>query len=218
MNVLILEDRPDTAEWLMNLVHTLLPHASVTVARSLQEAFAVLPQHMWHWMLIDLGLPDGSGIEFIAHARQKRPNAQIVVTTVFDDDDNLFGALAAGANGYLLKSQPQAQLEQQLRMLLEGHPPMSPSIARKVIAHFHFPTSTPALTPQVDLTSRETEVLQAIARGMINREVAHAMGLSTQTVSTYIRNIYDKLDVHNRAQATREAVRRGIVSPDDPLE
>lgn len=213
MKVLLLEDQPHTMEWLVELVQTVYPNNELYLAKTLKEAFSLFPQQKWAFMLVDLGLPDGSGIQFIEHVKQEQSDCQIIVTTIFDDDDNLFGALAAGANGYLLKSQPKENLQLRLEQMKNGTPPISPSIARRIIAHFHTANTAPKST--AELTERETEVLQAIAKGLINREVAELLGLTTQTVSTYIRNIYDKLNVHNRAQATIKAVSLGLIDADE---
>lgn len=209
MHILIVEDLPDTQHWMKALALTAFPEAKITLVASLQQARIQLKQQYWSLLLVDIGLPDGSGIDLIAEAVDKLPNAGIIVTTIYDDDDNLFQALAAGATGYLLKSQPQAYLVKQLAMIKEGHPPMSSAIARRLIAYFQ---QKKTIKPcDIILTKRETDVLAAIAKGMRNREVANTLGLSLHTVNTYIRDLYSKLNISNRAQAAIIAQQRGLV-------
>jgi len=209
VHILIVEDLPDTQHWVKALALTAFPEAKITLVASLQQARIQLKQQYWSLLLVDIGLPDGSGIDLIAEAVDKLPNAGIIVTTIYDDDNNLFQALAAGATGYLLKSQPQAYLVKQLAMIKEGHPPMSSTIARRLIAHFQ---QKKTIKPcDITLTKRETDVLAAIAKGMRNREVANTLGLSLHTVNTYIRDLYSKLNISNRAQAAIIAQQRGLV-------
>lgn len=191
--VLILEDLPDTQAWLVELVQEVLPDAQPTLAATLGEARRLLLSQPWHFMLIDLGLPDGSGITLLQEARAQLPQVPAIVTTIYDDDDNLFQAMAAGAAGYLLKSQP----------------PISPCLARRLLAHFrHTPDETASDTR---LSNRETEILILIGQGLRTREVAQQLSLTEYTVTTYVRNIYEKLNIASRAEATREAARRKLI-------
>ncbi|SRR5690554_680052 len=209
MQILIVEDLADTQLWLTTLAQSVFPSANIVLADSLQQARAQLKKQAWSILLVDIGLPDGSGIDLIADAVKKLPNVAVIVTTIYDDDDNLFQALAAGATGYLLKSQPQAYLAKQLELMKEGHPPMSSTIAKRLINYFQQDKETE--DKEIALTQRETEVLTAIAKGMRNREVAHSLGLSLHTVNTYIRDLYSKLNISNRAQAALMAQRRGLL-------
>lgn len=210
MHILILEDLPDTQDWLSGIVREVEPQAELATAGSLQAARALLNVQPWALMLIDLGLPDGSGVSFLRELRARFPEVPAIVTTIYDDDDNLFGALAAGASGYLLKSQPRALLVQQLALQRRGHVPISPSIARRLMAHFRQQAARAAKAGEIGLTRRETEVLTLVAQGLRTREVAAQLGLSEYTVTTYIREMYDKLGIGNRAEAARAASSLGL--------
>ena len=162
--------------------------------------------------MIDLGLPDGSGVEVVQALREKQPDVQSVVVTIHDDDDHLFPALQAGAFGYLLKEQSREQLAEQLHRISQGEPPLSPSIARKVIAYFaaQAKPSSQALLHEVSLTDRETEVLLRVAKGFTLPEIGVQLGLSRHTIADYVKQIYRKLNVSSRAEAALEAQRLGL--------
>jgi DNA-binding NarL/FixJ family response regulator len=151
----------------------------------------------------------------------------VIVATIHDDDAHVFPALRAGATGYILKSQPGAVVTAQLQRIEKGEPALSPSIALRVLRHFHaevradrpsvateFVASKPAtLTgPPRQLTEREVDVLRLIGKGYNSPEVAGLLGISAHTVSSYVRDIYRKLGISSRAEAAMEAARRGLVS------
>ena len=147
-----------------------------------------------------------------------QPNAVPVVVTIFDDDEHLFPALQAGAFGYLLKEQPKDLLVAQLLRITQGEPPLSPSIARRVLGYFANAAVRRAslmrqVEVQVALTERETDVLQRVAKGYTLPEIASQLGISKYTVADHIKQVYRKLDVSSRAEATLEAARRGLVEP-----
>jgi DNA-binding NarL/FixJ family response regulator len=217
-SVLIVEDLPEIRTWLGDMARTAFPHTQVTGAGWRDEALSVIEGQAFDLALIDLGLPDGTGIDVVAALRRSQPRAVAVVVTIFDDDDHLFPALQAGAFGYLLKEQPREALVAQLLRITQGEPPLSPSIARRLLGHFSAGgPRRAALVRQVDgdvsLTERETEILQRVAKGYTLPEVALQVGLSRHTVADYIKQIYRKLDVSSRAEAALEAVRRGLVNP-----
>ena len=162
--------------------------------------------------LIDLGLPDGSGVELVRQVTDDSPQALPVVATIYDDDLHLFPAIEAGAQGYLLKEQDQETLVRHLRRIDEGLPPLSPSIARRMLAHLR-QRSAPlvARAPETALTPRETEVLSCIGRGLRVGETAGVLGLAEQTVAGYVKTLYRKLNISSRAEAALEAARRGLV-------
>lgn len=160
--------------------------------------------------LIDLGLPDGSGVSLIERLRA-RGDTLCIVATVFDDDAHLFPALRAGAQGYVLKDQSTQTLADMLHGIAAGQPPLSPSIERRLLRYFQ-PIPAPADEP--NLRPRETDVLRLSAKGMTLAEVSEALGLSRHTVSGYLKDVYRKLSVSSRAEATLEATRRGLVNPD----
>jgi len=157
--------------------------------------------------LIDLGLPDGSGLDVLRNLRLVRPQTICVVTTVMGDDASIVGALSAGAQGYLLKEQPQDLLTRQLRQVAEGIPALSPSVARRIMEHFR---RTGPAAPDDDLTMREREVLGLIGRGLRNGEVAAQLTIAETTVAGYIKSIYRKLGISSRAEASWHAARLGL--------
>ena len=166
--------------------------------------------------LIDLMLPDGSGMTLIEQLRRDRPDTMPVVVTTYDDDANLTQAMALGAQGFLLKHHDRETLIRCLRRIEDGEPPLTPSIARRILAHFQrrsaavAPASVAAESEE-SLTPREAEVLGLLARGSRVVEVAARLGLTEQTVATYVKIIYRKLRISSRAEAALEAARRGLV-------
>lgn len=158
--------------------------------------------------LVDLGLPDGSGTEILQKLSEKEPQASTIVITIYDEDSHLFNALSAGASGYILKDESPENFINLLRRIENNEPALSASLARRLLKHFAQSFSKPK--NEVELTSRETETLTLIARGLTVNETASTMGLSAQTIAGYIKIIYQKLQISNRAEATREALRRGL--------
>jgi len=215
MRILIIEDKTESWTWLQQLVKLVWPGVTCGWAASLTEARELLRQQQWQLLLVDIGLPDGSGITLIQEIQQDSHPVPTVVTTIFDDDNNIFHALASGAQGYLLKSDPEPELVGQLQRFKNGQPPISAPIARRMLQFFREPRKdVDSLNDNNDavlLTPRETDILEGIGKGLRTREVAQGLGLSEQTVSTYVRNLYAKLNIHTRSQATLEAVRRGLL-------
>lgn len=155
--------------------------------------------------LVDLGLPDGNGTELIGEIVTRCPEALVVVTTIFDDEESLMNALAAGAHGYLLKDQDRDSIAHRLSMIDRGEVPISPAIARRLLQRFR--DERPAATT---LSPRETEVLRLIGRGLKAGEVAGVLEISPQTVTTHVKTIYRKLEISSRAEAALEARKRGL--------
>lgn len=158
--------------------------------------------------IVDLGLPDGSGLDVIREIRRTRPAATPLVFTVFDDPERVFGALQAGARGYLLKDVPPTRMLQALRDAADGGAPLSPAVARQIVDSF-----SPPQRSGDELTRREREVLVCLVRGDTYDEAATALGVTLSTVQSHVRTVYAKLEVTSKAGATREAIRRGLVSP-----
>ncbi len=211
-HILLLEDIPEIRAWLKALVQQVFPRAQVTECARVTDALAAVPRQRFELALLDLGLPDGSGVSVVEALRDQQPEAQSVIVTIHDDDEHLFPALQAGAFGYLLKEQARELLVEQLQRISQGEPPLSPSIARKVIAHFTGQRKQPALhaVPDVQLTERETEVLLRVAKGFTLPEIGVQLGLSRHTIADYVKQIYRKLNVSSRAEAALEAQRLGL--------
>ena len=217
-SALIVEDLPEVRTWLGNVTRMAFPDLQVTTAARRDEALTCVQRGRFDLALIDLGLPDGSGTDVVGALRRYQPTALPVVVTIYDDDDHLFPALQAGAFGYLLKEQPEETLVAQLLRMTQGEPPLSPPIARRVLAHFagaghRRGMLVRQIETEVSLTDRETEVLQRVAKGYTLPEIAQQFGLSRHTIADYIKQIYRKLNVSSRAEAALEAARRGLVNP-----
>lgn len=211
--ILLLEDLPEIRAWMKALVLQAFPGAQIHEAARVHDARALIGTQKFDLALIDLGLPDGTGVEVVARLREHQPDAQSVVVTIHDDDEHLFPALQAGAFGYILKEQPREQIAEHLQRISQGEPPLSPSIARRVIQYFathkdDYPSSNPV--PGVTLTERESEVLLRVAKGFTLPEIGVQLNLSRHTIADYVKQIYRKLNVSSRAEAALEAQRLGL--------
>lgn len=165
-------------------------------------------------VLMDIELPGRTGIETTTEAREIAPSMDVLMFTVFEDDDRLFGAIRAGASGYLLKDTPVERVVAALLELRAGGAPISPPLARRLLGHVrHSPSPAPDAPGEdfIDLTEREREVLHLVVDGRTNREIADALYLSPFTVKTHVKHIYAKLHVSSRAAATRKALRGGLL-------
>lgn len=207
---LLIEDQPHTSDWMLNVLAVAFPGLDVATAANLKAAHRWLDAHgpTLTLALIDLGLPDGSGIDIVRRLASDFPLALPIVATIYDDDAHLFEAIAAGARGYVLKDEEAELLVAYLKRIEQGEPPLSPSIAHRMLAHFRAPTL--ARADEARLSPRETEVLTLLARGLTVSEAATRLGLQAQTVASYVKVIYQKLNISSRAEATREAVKRGL--------
>lgn len=215
-NILLLEDLPEIRAWLRSLVQHVFPGAQIAEAARVHDALELVAAVKFDLALVDLGLPDGSGVAVVTRLRDLQPEAQSVVVTIHDDDEHLFPALQAGAFGYILKEQARELITEQLQRISQGEPPLSPSIARRVMAYFT-EKSRPAqprnnLLPNVSLTERESEVLLRVAKGYTLPEIGVQLGLSRHTIADYVKQIYRKLNVSSRAEAALEAQRLGLFS------
>ncbi len=209
--VLIVEDLSETRRWLGEIVTAAFPDCTLHEATSQSSGLAQSARRVYDLALIDLGLPDGSGLEVLRKLRLSQPDTICVVTTVMGDDASIVGALSAGAHGYLLKEQPRDLLVVQLKQVAAGIPALSPSVARRIMQHFQ---RTGPAAPEDNLTAREREVLGMIGRGLRNAEVAQALLLSENTIAGYIKDIYRKLGISSRAEASWHAARLGLGTPD----
>ena len=158
-------------------------------------------------LLIDLGLPDLSGLEVIPRVRTVSPHTVVIVLTVYEEDEKIFRAVCAGAAGYLLKGSSADQIVQAVRDALSGGSPMTPKIARRVLEMFSRLAPKPA---EYGLSERENQILQLIVAGLTNKELAAKVELSVHTVDSYLRRIYTKLEVHNRSGAVAKALRERL--------
>jgi DNA-binding NarL/FixJ family response regulator len=199
---------------LRKLVLQVFPGAMISESARVQDAVEIVKSVKFDLALIDLGLPDGSGVDVVTQLRDTQPDTQSVVVTIHDGDEHLFPALQAGAFGYILKEQPRELITEQLQRISQGEPPLSPLIARRVMAYFSAKAkpaaSRPSSMPSVSLTDRETEVLLRVAKGYTLPEIGVQLGLSRHTIADYVKQIYRKLNVSSRAEAALEAQRMGL--------
>ena len=208
-SVLIVEDLPETLNWLKSLVSEVFPNAQLVTAETLKAARQEIQRHEYELILLDLGMPDGTGLDLIREIRNDpKSGTYIVVTTIFDDDENLRSALRLGANGYLLKDDDQAEMIANLRNLISDRPPFSTRALNKMVQDFHVNSED-----DVKLTIREEEVLRLIAKGYNVSQAAEMLQLTSNTVKGYLKTIYSKLGISSRAEATSEAIRRKLVAP-----
>ncbi|MEP1766779.1 MAG: response regulator transcription factor [Sulfitobacter sp.] len=199
---LILEDVRETRLWLKQVLGNTFEGCHINLAANLAEARALIADVKLDLVLLDLGLPDGNGLELLDEIRETSPDAQIVVATVAGDDASIVKALSVGVQGYLLKDHEPTIISAQLRQLAMGVPALSPTIADRIMRHFQ---ATAPLTPDVALTNREYQVLDLIGLGLRNAEVARELNIAENTTSGYIKTIYAKLGISSRAEAATYA-------------
>lgn len=208
-SILLVDDDPRIRAVVRALIAADPRYRLVAEADSVAAATACARETKPDVILLDIGLPDGRGTRILEALRGDAHRPLVLVLTVFEDDDHIFDALRAGAVGYLLKEDVAARLLASLDELQGGGSPMSPSIARRVLSSFAKPPPLDELPPL--LTAREREVTELLAHGSTYDEVGRALGITKNTVRTFIRSIYDKLHVCSKTEAVREAMRLGIV-------
>lgn len=214
-NALVVEDQPALAQWLVQTLEEAFPGVQVAYAGSLAAARLVVQEFAPDIALIDLGLPDGSGVDLIREIATRYPGCQCVVSTIYADDQHLFPALRAGAGGYLLKDQSRDRIVASLRGIAAGEPPLSASIARRLLRVFGdaVPGASGSTGAEEQLTPRERETLALIAKGYKIAEVAASLGVTHNTAHGFIKNVYRKLKIGSRAEAATEAARMGLINP-----
>ena len=215
--IAVVEDDDRYRESLERLLH----HApGMRLAASfprLQPALAAAPTARWSLVLMDLELPDGSGIDAIRHLKATRPELSLIALTVFEEPATILQTICAGADGYLLKRASVAELLGGIRAVLAGGSPLTPTIARSLLELVRRTGGTPAppLAPRppsrLDLTEREQAVLRALSSGCSYKEVADQLAISLDTVRSHVRALYRKLQVHSVSEAISRAIREGMV-------
>jgi DNA-binding NarL/FixJ family response regulator len=171
-----------------------------------EDALKELPQVKPDVVLMDINLPGINGVECVRQLKKILPEVQVMMLTVYEDTENIFNALAAGASGYMLKRTPGAELLSAIREVQRGGSPMTAHIARKVVQSFQRPAATDE--PTENLSEREQQVLDLLSRGLMYKEISDKLGISYETVHTYIRRIYEKLQVRTRTEAVAKFLRR----------
>lgn len=207
--VLIVEDQRELRDGLRSLLNFTPGFTCVGSFRTMEEALHYLKANLPDLILTDIGLPLMDGIEGTRRVREQFPDLPIVVLTIHDENDKIFQALCAGANGYLLKNTPPAKIIEALREVLDGGAPMSAGVARRVVNLFR--TFAPPEHSDYRLTPQETELLKLLVEGHHKKTAARELGISFHTVSFHLKNIYEKLQVHSKTEAVAKALRERIV-------
>jgi len=171
-----------------------------------EAALEYVPGEKPNVVLMDINLPGMNGVECVRKLKQLVPETQVMMLTAYEDTENIFNSLAAGASGYMLKRTPRAELLDAIREVRRGGSPMTTHIARKVVQSFLKPAAAPE--PTHELSQREREVLDLLSQGLMYKEISEKLGISFETVRTYIRRIYEKLQVRTRTEAVAKALRR----------
>lgn len=199
IHVALVEDQEDLCRSWVQIIKSFDGFECLCTCASAEEAVRAIPVARPDVILMDIRLPRMSGIECTSRLKGMLPATPIVILTVLDDDELIFRALEAGADGYLLKRSKPADLRAALLDVLNGGAPMSSAIARRVVRSFRSPPANPR--NEAHLSARETEVLGLLSRGLSNKEIADQMGLSVETVRSYLKTIYEKLHVRCRTEA-----------------
>lgn len=213
-SVLVVEDDPSTREYFAEALRGESGDFAVTTAGTLATASAQLQAQLPDVLLVDLGLPDGSGLELVRAARKISPGTLALVITVFGDEASVIGAIEAGAQGYLLKSEAPADLRETVRQVLAGGAPISPGIASHLLRRFQNTDADEGQGKSLHLTSREREVLELMVQGVAYKEAAETLGITRNTVVSYVKKIYRKLEVSSRGEAVFQALSQGLVKID----
>jgi DNA-binding NarL/FixJ family response regulator len=218
--VILVEDDEHTRE---RLARAIAGHPQLRLlgtGASCEEGRALIARLEPDVLITDLGLPDGSGIELIGEARRRHPKLLALVITVFGDEPHVVAAIEAGAMGYLLKDGTADYIGSSILEMIGGGSPISPPIARHLLRRFRSgepPPAEPApdVSTALRLSDRERDVLMLIVKGFSYAEIANLLGVSAHTVTTHVRGIYKKLEVHSRGEAVYEALALGLVKLDD---
>jgi len=198
-SVIVVEDDRGLREQLVTILNSAPGIRCIGACPSAEDALRLVPVKHPDVVLMDIRLPGMSGIDCVAELRQVLPDLQIIMLTVYEDSESIFRALKAGAEGYLVKSSPPAKLLEAIIDVSKGGAPMSSHIARKVVQHFHSAKTLPSRSEE--LSPREREVLELLACGYIYKEIGDKLGISPETVRTYVKNICEKMHVRSRLEA-----------------
>ena len=208
--IALVEDDPDTRERLVTLLASQDAYDITDTCASVAEAQAALKNSAPDVLLVDLGLPDGSGIELIRQIRADALDTLALVISGFHDEHRVFEALEAGAKGYILKHEEEQDVLKSIATILEGGAPISPTIAKLMLNRFQQPTLKPEAIPE-KLTERQVKILKFLSQGFTAKEISEKLSISYYTVTTHIKNIYEKLQVNSRIEALIEAKKIGYL-------
>jgi len=209
IKVAIVEDQREIRECLALLVNGTDGYTCSGSYRSMEEAIEKIPRQVPDVLLSDIGLPGMSGIDGVRRLKELCPDLLVLMLTVYDDDERIFDAMCAGACGYLLKKTPPARLIASLQEVVDGGAPMSPEVARRVIALFR--EIRPPDRAEYHLTPHETRLLKLFVEGHNYKTAAVELKVSVNTINFHVRSIYDKLQVHSRSEAVAKALLNRLV-------
>lgn len=209
IRVVIIEDLREVRESLATLIQGTNGFHCVSSYRTMEDALEGMEESNPNVILTDIGLPGMDGIEGTRMLRERFADVPILALTVYDDDENVFNAICAGASGYLLKNTPPARLLESLKEVINGGAPMSPEIARRVVKLFR--EFRPPVSASYHLTQQETELLKLMVEGHHYKTAARELGISTNTVSFHLKHIYVKLQVHTKTEAVAKALRERLI-------
>ncbi|MBX2847022.1 MAG: response regulator transcription factor [Acidiferrobacterales bacterium] len=218
-SVIVVEDELETRERLVRVISSSSKFECLTSCSDVQSSRKALLEFKPDLVLLDIDLPDGSGLELLHYLAEIEASTRAVVVTVFEDSRHITEAISHGAAGYVLKDDPSISIEEALLMIIEGGAPISPAIARQILLKFK---DTETLSNQdaqdelkniESLTEREREILIKVSDGFTDKEIADKESISYHTVTTHVKHIYKKLSIKTRVEATRQAIKHGIADP-----
>ena len=204
-NILIIEDIPDTQHWLKQACELAFEKPELIIAGNIEQAKLQINKQEPTIILLDLQLPDGSGVDLLPLIKKLHPSCITIIVTIYDDEAHLLPSLKAGAHGYILKDQSKQKIADMLKQALAGELPLSPKVAKLVLQQFSKP-----IPEEMPISQRESQVLQLIAEGKSTPEVAKSLNLSKYTIEDHIKNIYRKLNISNRSEAVLAAQKLGL--------
>ena len=224
VRVLVVEDQPKILKNQLKLLDAAQELDVVGTAMSGEEALGEIQRLQPEVLLLDLGLPKMSGIDVTREVKKRWPSIEILIFTIFDEEQKVLEAIKAGASGYLLKGATADKIVEAICDVRAGGTVIQPNLARNLLKHFRMDapfaaggsapmrgTAEPDEPPTTPLSERETEILQLIAKGISNNEAASMLGLSKATIRTHLEHIYAKLEVTNRVEAVTEGIRKGLI-------
>jgi DNA-binding NarL/FixJ family response regulator len=199
IRIAIVEDNAGICEELEQIIADAADCECAVVCRNLQTAVRKIPPLNPDVVIMDINLPDGSGIDGVQRLKRVLPGAQVLMFTIYEDSDQITKAIEAGASGYLLKRTAPDELVRAIREIKKGGVPLTPEVARRLIGTMQKrPTAGPA---REVLTTREEEIMHLLSQGLLSKEIAHRLSIGLETVNTHLKHIYSKLDVRTRTEA-----------------
>lgn len=211
IRIAIIEDDPIILDEICGYIGQEPDMEIIARATNYESGFEIIEKGGFEVLLCDLGLPDGSGIDLIAHGSKKYPNLEIMVITIFAEQSKLIASIKAGARSYILKDERLANCASAIRETIDGGSAISPSIARHLVKLLSPKDETQQPRADDPLSAREYEVLNLLSRGFSVIEAANILKVSRHTIATHVKRIYSKLEVNSRSEAIYEATTRGII-------